>query len=80
MVKVFQIELPVKKPNPYTFGSSQTISSGYSVIEEEGSTLVIANTIKEVADKYPNAITIMEIRSKNVDILDNVKIVCPVKK
>lgn len=39
--------------------------------------VVIANNIKEVAEKYPTASTIEEIGAKEVIVLE--KIICPVK-
>lgn len=82
MVKVFQLGFPVTRPNPYTFtsGSQSATYSNYSYPDGDTSIIVIANTIKEVAEKYPNANHIMEIEAKDVVILDSVKIVCPVRK
>jgi hypothetical protein len=83
MVKAFQVAFSEDK-TIYTFGYSNTPSitsyGSYSNnIKDDRPIMVIANNIKEVADKYPNAVTIMEHDMKEVVILDSVKIVCPVR-
>jgi hypothetical protein len=84
MVKAFMVNFPEKK-TAYTFcgGYGNQISSSINTYpipdNSNDSILVIANSIDEVAKKYPTAITIMDMvyAVKEVVILD--KIICPVK-
>jgi hypothetical protein len=82
MVKAFTV---VFKPTPsnlysvggYAYGMSGQIS--YPLKQDDTRPLlVIANNIKDVAEKYPTATWIQEEDVKDVVILD--KVVCPVVK
>jgi hypothetical protein len=86
MVKIFQVSIRDKKVCNYPFGGSLTMTSNYypSGITDNSITnnlpiMVVAHSILQVAKKYPNADMIVELESKEVVIMDSVKIVCPVK-
>jgi len=85
MVKVFQVELSEDRPiYPWYTNVQQAVTSsssyGYNnVVKDSRPIMVVANDIKEVANAYPKAATIIDIDAKEVVILDSVKIICPVK-
>jgi hypothetical protein len=76
MVKAFMVKFKKKAYSADVFGYTTTVSSP-TLFEDNRGTIAIANNIKDVAERFPDAESINELISKDVVILE--KIICPVK-
>jgi len=79
MVKAFNVSFKSIAYNQYSLGGSSSgiISYTPSTYPDNRPIIVIANSITDVAEKFPLAISITEYDVKDVVILD--KVICPVK-